>query len=295
MPNTLVNPDLKGYNFVDFRTPIWGDSYNWAFIRTFDQIIKLAIHHTVTQQKPGESNEQHAQYVANLHKNRGWAGIGYHFLIFRDGSVFYVGDILTGRANITNNNEKIIGISLIGDFTKELPSAHQILATNRLCDYFITKYPALKNVDAWDDVMGHQDAFALYKWPGIDSGTTCPSPAWRDPGDSLRNRIIEGNYKGYPDWENTKGVSVTSPTPPTPTTTPPPAPTPPPVPAPLPEVITDLTRRVLWKGQEVELRTLYEIIEVLNKSATRDAQVKGILEGKGWALTKYSNILKLYK
>lgn len=289
MSNTAVSPDLKGYNFDDYRQGIWGDSFNWDFARSLDQVVKLAIHHSVTN-TAGKTPRQQADEIANIHKNRGWAGVGYHFIIARDGTVLYVGDIGTGRANVTANNEKVIGICLAGDFTKELPSAHQILAANRLCNYFINNYPALKNVTKWDDVIGHQDAFSILKWPGITSGTTCPSPAWRDQGDSLRNRIINGNYQGYPDWENAKGVSAPTPTPTPPTPTPPtpPAPTP-------PSVITEPTQRILIDGVEMELRTASEAMQNLKKLAERDDKVQTIIKGKGFALTKYSKIKALYQ
>lgn len=254
MSNIALSPDLKGYTFTDYRPGIWGDSYNWDFDRRLDQVVKIAIHHSVTN-TAGKSAKQQADDVAAIHKARGWGGVGYHLLIARDGTVFYVGDIGQARANVTNNNEKVIGICLMGDFTKELPSAHQILAAHRLCDYFLFKSPNLPNVKSWDDVMGHKDFFSILHWPGITSGTTCPSPAWRDAGDSLRNRIIEGNYHGYPDWENAKGVSTTPPTPPTPT----------------PSPITDDTKIDL--GGDFGIKTVKQIKELVNnqKNALNDA------------------------
>jgi len=287
MSNISITPDLKGYSFDDYRKDIWGDSFNWSFTRDLKQVIKLVIHHSVTNTS-NKSARQQAQEIALLHKARGWAGIGYHFVIARDGTVLYVGDIGQGRANVANNNEKVIGICLAGDFTKELPSAHQILAANRLCDFFLFHSTNLPNIKSWDDVWGHKDCTA---WPGSEA-TICPSPAWRDQGDALRNRIMSGNYKGYPDWENAKGATppVTPPTPVPPV----PTPTPTPVPQPIPSVITEPTTRILVNGQEMELRTINEVMKNFETIATRDAEVMRIFGTKNWAIAKYSQIKKLY-
>jgi hypothetical protein len=315
MPNTPVNPDLKGYQFTDYRQEIWGDSFNWDFVRQLSQVQKLVIHHTVTD------HNATPDYIALLHKNRGWAGIGYHFVVSYDGHVWYVGDIGLGRANVANNNEKVIGISLIGSFDKELPSAHQILATNRLCKYFMESYPALVNINDWDDVWGHKDCVA---WAGSEA-TTCPSPAWRNEGDSLFNRIKDANYKGYPDWQNAKGVPAETPTP-----TPVPTPEPPKPPA----VITDPLALVdLGSYGQLELRKVKELLDagannlktandkitVLDGQLTIKAgevtklttdlkteqdknaplgalkeEVRKIVFGKGWPWQKVSAVKKLY-
>jgi len=303
MSNISITPDLKGYSFDDYRNDIWGDSFNWSFNRTLSQVVKLVIHHSVTNTS-NKSARQQAQDIALLHKARGWAGIGYHFVIARDGTVLYVGDIGQGRVNVANNNEKVIGICLAGDFTKELPSAHQILAANRLCDFFLFHSTNLPNIKSWDDVWGHKDCTA---WPGSEA-TICPSPAWRDQGDALRNRIISGNYKGYPDRENAKGVElVPTPTPqptpndPEPTPTPVPDPIPEPTPPTPPQVITEPSQRVLVNGVELELRQINEImtnleatLEAHEKVATRDAAVKAIIDSSSWFFMKYFEIKKLY-
>jgi hypothetical protein len=291
MPNTAVNPNLNGYTFDDFRNDIWGDSFNWDFTRTLSQVVKLVIHHTVTD-PTGKTPRQQAEFVAQLHKARGWAGIGYHFIVANDGTVLYVGDIGTGRANVMGNNEKVIGISLIGDFTKTLPTAHQILATNRLCNYFMTQYPALVNINTWDDVWGHKDCVA---WAGSEP-TTCPSPAWRDAGDSLYNRIKTANYMGYPDWENAKGVTV--PTPP-PVVVPPPVPTPPPI-------ISDPMAIVdCGKYGHLEVRKIIELLTVNEETVISLRQqlydktvllekAQRIVYEKGWPWQKVKGLKILF-
>jgi len=113
MANNPLSIPRLGNRFIDDRQRCWGDSFNWSFPRTFDQTVKLAIHHSVTA--PGPNWQAEVDVIGQLHKARGWNGIGYHFVITTQGVVAYVGDIGMGRANIGGNNEKIIGICLIGE------------------------------------------------------------------------------------------------------------------------------------------------------------------------------------
>lgn len=175
MPNTPLHiPDLINRGkWVDYRDPIWGDSYNWSWVRKWEEVKYLVIHHTVT------SHDATPDDIALLHKARGWAGIGYHFVITKDGTVYYVGDISTARANVLNMNEQVIGITLVGDFTKHLPSDDQILSAHDLCKFFLFNAPALPNINGWEDVVGHKELQA----------TACPGNDWKDTASSLYNRI----------------------------------------------------------------------------------------------------------
>ena len=164
----LTIPNAK---FIDYRMPIWGNSYTWSWVRPYAQAQYLVIHHTVTK------HEATPDDIALLHKARGWGGIGYHFVITKDGTIYYVGDLSTARANVANMNEKVIGITLVGDFTKHLPSDTQIMSAHTLCDFLIHNCPALTNITSWDNLVGHKDLQA----------TACPGTSW--PND-MKNRVV---------------------------------------------------------------------------------------------------------
>ncbi len=160
----LTIPSL-GNKFVDLRETIPGDSFNWSWVRPLSQINYLAIHHTAA------SDTQTPREIANFHiQSNGWGGIGYHFIISKDGTVYYVGDISTARANVANLNEQVIGICLVGNFTDREPANEQIDSARILCDFFINNYPNLPNVNSWDCVMGHKEL------PG--QSTACPGNTW---------------------------------------------------------------------------------------------------------------------
>lgn len=179
MSNTpLYIPEL-GDKFVDYRNDIWGNSFTWSWERPITQVKYLVIHHSVT------SADATADDIALLHKARGWAGIGYHFVITKDGRVWYVGDIGTARANVLNKNEQVIGICLIGDFTKYLPTDDQIISAHKLCKFLL-------DVDSippkeWEDVVGHKELQA----------TQCPGDSW--------NKQLDGDMW----WRIKTGTSYT--------------------------------------------------------------------------------------
>lgn len=200
MARTDLHPQklIEMGKWIDYRDPIWGNSYTWSWERPTTQVKYLVIHHTVTK------HEATPDDIALLHKARGWGGIGYHFVITKDGTVYYVGDVSTARANVLNKNEQVIGITLVGDFTKYNPSDQQIVSAHYLCKYFLdlANYPQL---NSWDKhVVGHKELQA----------TQCPGTFWK-------------NVAGVPDtlFERIKNnIPFTSPTP---QPTPPPEPIPP--------------------------------------------------------------------
>jgi len=170
----LTIPSL-GNKFIDLRDTLAGDAYTWSWERPLSQVNYLAIHHT------GGSDTQTPQDLANEHITKnGWGGIGYHFLIDKDGFVYYVGDIQTARANVANLNEQVIGIGLIGNFVAgQIPTQEQIDSTHKLCEFFIN-YADLTSVKSWDKVMGHKEL--------PDQSTPCPGDDWQN----LRIQIVEG-------------------------------------------------------------------------------------------------------
>lgn len=52
--------------------------------------------------------------IDRWHKQRGWSGIGYHFVVYRDGTVEKGRDIDTAGAHCEGHNKTSIGICYIG-------------------------------------------------------------------------------------------------------------------------------------------------------------------------------------
>ena len=100
--------------------------------------------------------------IQDFHRNkRGWADIGYHWIIGLDGNV-YEGRALNvqGAHAGGGNNVENLGISVIGDFTKALPGSKQLRTTER----FLAAQLAYYRVPI-SELYGHRD-FKATECPG---------------------------------------------------------------------------------------------------------------------------------
>lgn len=174
MSNITLSPKTT-HKFVDLRDKLVGDGFKWSWERPSTDVRYVVMHHTA-----GPDNQTCAN-IANYHVNsRGWGGIGYHFVIYRDGTINYVGDLGTARANVKDMNEKVTGVCLVGDFTKKLPSDEQITSAHELCKFLLFDLKAqFPNLDGWNSLVGHQDL----------SPTACPGSSWNGQG-GMRDRIV---------------------------------------------------------------------------------------------------------
>lgn len=101
---------------------------------------------------------QSVEIIHNYHKNtKGWAGIGYHFYIRKDGSIYRGRPENTVGAHAYNNNSDSIGICFEGDFNQEVLSDVQKNAGKELISYLCEKYGITK-------IQGHKEV----------NNTSCP-------------------------------------------------------------------------------------------------------------------------
>ena len=81
----------------------------------------IVIHHT------GERDiDATAEQIHGWHLNQGWAGIGYHFVIRKDGTVEIGRPEWAVGSHAYGFNDRSIGIHLSGDFESAQPTAAQI-------------------------------------------------------------------------------------------------------------------------------------------------------------------------
>ena len=94
---------------------------------------------------------QSVEIIHDYHKNtKGWAGIGYHFYIRKDGSIYRGRPENTVGAHAVGANYNSIGICFEGNFSKEKMGQAQLKAGQELIAYLKEKYNISK-------VVGHRD------------------------------------------------------------------------------------------------------------------------------------------
>ena len=88
-----------------------------------------------------DTSNHTAQTMESWHLQKGWEGLGYHYVIHKNG------DIWKGRpehyhgAHTINYNTKSIGICLSGNFDATLPTKEQTISLTNLMKDICGRYP----------------------------------------------------------------------------------------------------------------------------------------------------------
>lgn len=129
---------------------------------------RVIVHHSA-------SSDVSAATIHGWHLNQGWSGIGYHFVIRRNGNIERGRELSAiGSHSGPKGNGDSVGVCLTGNFEIDKPTAAQI---NSLV-WLILKYlePRYGNLK----VIGHRDVMA----------TACPGKNF--PWNELRRKLLEG-------------------------------------------------------------------------------------------------------
>ena len=148
---------------------------NFTELTKRDRTDLIVIHHTGNPVDDDLSAEQ----IHVSHQAQGWAGIGYHYVIRKDGTIERGRPENCIGAHAIGNNGKSIGIHICGNFEIAEPTEAQLNSLPVLIADICKRYGliAAKNV-----IVGHRD---------LDN-TACP-------GKNLYNKldIIRGNAEWY--------------------------------------------------------------------------------------------------
>lgn len=123
-----------------------------------------------------DGKEFHAADIDRWHKERGWSGIGYHFVICVDGSVEAGRGLDYIGAHAQGYNAASIGVCLIG---KSKFTQAQWSSLAALVDKLLVQYPHTK-------IVGHYE---------LDThGKTCPNfdvKAWAEARVPNQENVLE--------------------------------------------------------------------------------------------------------
>lgn len=117
--------------------------------RKIEEITSIGVHHSLTFQG---SPEAFARYHVT---HNGWPGIGYTYVIAKDGTIYQCHDLDVKTAHVGNSNRKSLGICLVGDFRSEDPTEEQLKASAWLCKKLITDIPSIEKIQSHSDYPGY--------------------------------------------------------------------------------------------------------------------------------------------
>ncbi|MGE0193417.1 MAG: peptidoglycan recognition family protein [Planctomycetota bacterium] len=143
-------------------------------------IRRLTLHHTDALDDLGGMTQRDdaelMRVIQRFHQDtRGWADIGYHFVIGRDGKVYEGRSLAVQGAHAGGgNNVENLGISVMGNFEQDLPTDVQMETLKRFLVAAAARYRL-----APDTLFGHRDfkptacpGDALYAWLTTFKATT---------------------------------------------------------------------------------------------------------------------------
>lgn len=127
-------------------------------------VNEIIIHCSATP----EGRDYTVEDIDKWHRAKGWAGIGYHYVIYRDGSIHKGRDEAKVGAHCLGHNLTSIGVCYIGGLSakdgktaKDTRTKEQKTALTALLKELKTRYPTAK-------VYGHRD-FATKDCPCFDA------------------------------------------------------------------------------------------------------------------------------
>ena len=142
----------KGYQLV--RRSRWTKAPVKPNSNPMGEVTRITVHHTGEHAgMVGLPELEVIQRIENYHRNgKGWAAIGYHYLVGKNGHVYEGRPAQWQGAHTSGENENNLGISVIGDFQQQLPNSRQLVALTAFLDDMRAKYKVPKR-----RIYGHRD------------------------------------------------------------------------------------------------------------------------------------------
>ena len=118
-------PALVKATWFQPRSSWSGQAIDTSNIEPMEPIYRLTVHHSGDAEDATGDPKAHLRQFEKAHKVKGWACIGYHFIIDRNGTVYEGRPLKYQGAHATGDNNKgNVGICLMGNFdTRSVPKA----------------------------------------------------------------------------------------------------------------------------------------------------------------------------
>lgn len=136
----MKEPDIKDYDL----------EFNSLLERYVTDMI--VVHHTGNP----SDDDLSAEDIHEMHQNQGWAGIGYHYVIRKNGQIEQGRPDWAIGSHAYGENWHSIGIHVSGNFEEAEPTEYQIESLAYLIGWLCEEY----DLDPSVAVVGHRDLMA---------------------------------------------------------------------------------------------------------------------------------------
>ena len=152
---------LKMDGIVGFAT--WRKLLGYALKPSSRQIKEIIVHCTATRAGVNCTVED----IRRWHKQQGWSDIGYHYVVYRDGSVHEGRDVNIAGAHCLGHNTYSIGVAYVGGVARDgkTPADTRTVAQAEGLEKLMVE---LRRMYPQAQIFGHRD-FARKACPCFDA------------------------------------------------------------------------------------------------------------------------------
>ena len=136
-------------------------AHTTALKQTKRRINRIVVHCTATE----EGKDYTVDWIRRVHKKRGWSDIGYHYVIYRDGSLHEGRDINLVGTHARGYNTGSIGVVYVGGCPRGDTHKNKDTRTPEQKDTLLRLLKDLRKMYPHAEIVGHKDLNA----------TGCPS------------------------------------------------------------------------------------------------------------------------
>jgi segregation and condensation protein A len=138
--------------------------------RPLAQITTLVIHHSAVPANVGP------QQIANYHVNKlDWPGIGYHYIIAADGTIYQCHRLEAVSYHAVAANPVSVGVCFLGNLTSQVPPTAQLRSAAHLIAWLAQELQI-----SLDEVKGHRELMQ----------TVCPGNQWLT-GSNWKHTLLQ--------------------------------------------------------------------------------------------------------
>ena len=102
------------------------------------------MHHTWKPSLVDWERNPNGSYWMNVidryHRSKGWKGVGYHFVIMPNGLIFVGRGLNEVGAHTVGQNERMIGVCLLGNFDDEVIEEPQWISMKYLLSFLLYRF-----------------------------------------------------------------------------------------------------------------------------------------------------------